>query len=155
MRVQRGWWLAISLIITLMLTIAPLPKTLQWFWPEWLVLWVIYWGMYRPDRFGLVMAALVGLLTDVLTGSVLGLHIFSFVLIAFIVLKFQRRLCLFPPIQCAIVVAFLLALSLTFQDIMTVILGLNVQHLAHYWLSLPMSVVLWFLAQQKFQSRTF
>ena len=64
-------------------------KAEEYLSPEMLILWkpvltllvLIYWNMALPDRVGIFEALLFGLLLDVSTGTLLGLHAALFVLI--------------------------------------------------------------------------
>ena len=72
MRLTGLFWISLSIIIALMLTILPLPLWAAWFRPEWLVLVAIYWSIALPHRFNIGVAWLLGLLLDALSGTILG-----------------------------------------------------------------------------------
>lgn len=67
--------------------------------PDWIALVLIYWCIALPERFGVFTAFLVGLLTDVLTGRLLGQYALTYVLISYLSIKQHRRLRQFPVIQ--------------------------------------------------------
>ncbi len=81
-----------SLLAGLLLTILPLPSWAEWYRPAWVLLILMYWMVVLPHRVGIATAWIVGLLMDLLTGSVLGLHALFFTLFAFFVLKFNLAL---------------------------------------------------------------
>ena len=80
--------------------------------PEWVLMTLIYWMISMPQRTGVMMAFVVGILMDVLLGSGIGHHSLSFLLISYIALKFYQRLRMFSVLQQAIVVSGLLFLHI-------------------------------------------
>ncbi|MGD0962059.1 MAG: rod shape-determining protein MreD, partial [Methylomonas sp.] len=76
--------------------------------PDWIALVLIYWTMALPDRFGVFSAWSIGLLTDVLTGRLLGQYALIYALIAYFCIKEHRRLRQFPRIQQCLYVFFCL-----------------------------------------------
>ncbi|SMF94058.1 rod shape-determining protein MreD [Methylomagnum ishizawai] len=99
-----------SLVLAMMLRILPLPHEWFIFNPDWIALCLIYWTMALPERVGVGTAWLTGLFADVLTGRMLGQHAVAYSVIAYLSLRFYRRLRLYPlPQQCLWVLGFLLA----------------------------------------------
>ncbi len=101
---------ASSLVVAMALRILPLPH--DWFIlnPDWIALFLIYWTMALPDRVGVGTAWLTGLFADVLTGRMLGQHAVAYSVIAYLSLRWYRRLRLYPlPQQSLWVLMFLLA----------------------------------------------
>jgi rod shape-determining protein MreD len=95
------------------LTSVPLPEGIERFHPNWLALAVIYWCMMLPERVGIGIAWLVGLLLDTARGTLLGQQALGLALIAFLTLKLHRRLRVFPLWQqCPLVLLFLLVQQL-------------------------------------------
>lgn len=100
-----------SFIIALMLTMVPLPDWAELFRPEWVALVLIYWCMAIPERIGVGVAWIVGLLLDVLHGAILGQYALALVIIALLTLKFHQRIRLYPIWQQALVVMALIFLQ--------------------------------------------
>ncbi len=67
--------------------------------PDWIALVLIYWCIALPERFGVFTAFVVGLLTDVLTGCLLGQYALIYVLISYFSIMQHRRLRQFPLVQ--------------------------------------------------------
>jgi rod shape-determining protein MreD len=91
------------------LRILPLPH--DWFVlnPDWIALCLIYWTMALPERVGVGTAWLTGLFADALTGRMLGQHAVAYSVIAYLSLRWYRRLRLYPlPQQSLWVLMFLL-----------------------------------------------
>ncbi len=115
-----------SILIASALTILPLGDTLTWFRPYWMALVLIYWGIEAPVEIGLGTAFVAGLLLDLLTGTLLGHHALSLLIITYIVARFRLRVRFFPLWQQALVV---LAILLNDQLVRLWILGLSGQGL--------------------------
>ena len=101
-------WLLLSIVLASVLTLIALPEPLRVLRPFWLALIVIYWTIEAPEHYGIGFAFLLGLLQDVLIGTVLGEHAFRLAIISFIVLCFRSRIRFFPMWQQALAVGALL-----------------------------------------------
>ncbi|MGR8933031.1 MAG: rod shape-determining protein MreD [Gammaproteobacteria bacterium] len=101
----------LSVIIAMMLRIAPWPDFAKYFNPDWILLVLIYWSLALPERVGIFNAWFVGLLTDVLTGRLLGQHAIAYVIVVFLCIKLHRRLRRFPMFQQAMFVLAALLIS--------------------------------------------
>jgi len=100
-----------TFLVGMVLSQMPLPDLLVWARPEWVVLILIYWVMALPHRIGLGSAFLLGVLLDVVRGSVLGLSALSMTLIAFFVLILYKRLRMFPLWQQSLMVLVLVGIN--------------------------------------------
>jgi rod shape-determining protein MreD len=100
----------LTFIVALMLTVFPLPDWARYLRPDWVGLVLIYWCMALPDRVGVSTGWFMGLMVDLLTGTVLGQHALSLTVVAYLTLKFHQRLRLFPVMQQALTVLVLLIL---------------------------------------------
>ena len=107
--------IVLSLIAAMALTVVPLPSFLAAVRPEWVVLVLIYWCMALPERVGVGVGWMTGLLLDVLRGGLLGQHALSFAIIAYITLQLYQRLRVFPLWQQAFSVFVLVLLHLMLQ----------------------------------------
>ena len=95
----------------IMLSQMPLPSMLEWYRPEWVAMILIYWVIALPHRIGVGAGFLVGLMMDVVRGSVLGLNALSFTIIAYLALLLYKRLRMFPPWQQAMMVMVLVGIN--------------------------------------------
>ncbi len=120
----------------------PLPDFLVWWRPNWLLMVVIYWTMALPHRIGIVVAWVLGLITDVALGSVLGVHGLSMAIIAYLILLLTNRLRLFPLWKQSAVVGLMvgldLVLSLWIQNFIT-----SQPRSGMYWLPIISSTFFW------------
>lgn len=109
-RTHGGWLVVLTLIAALVLSIWRLPGGVQPFWPHWVVLVVIYWCLALPHRVGIGLAWTLGLLLDVLSGTLLGEHALALALVAFFVVKIHLQVRVFPLWQQTLTVALLVVL---------------------------------------------
>ena len=101
----------ISIFIAMGLRILPLENNHAIYNPDWVAIAVIFWCIHLPDRFGIGLAWLSGLLTDVLTGRPLGGYALCYSIIAYLSLSQHRRLRIFPLYQQALFVLLFLLIS--------------------------------------------
>jgi len=112
---MRGYGIiVVTLLVSLVLSIWPVPDSLQLFRPQWTALVLIYWCMAVPEKVGVGVGFVVGLLLDILTGTLLGQHALGLSVVAFLTIKTYRRLRVFPLWQQALTVTFLLAVERLF-----------------------------------------
>lgn len=95
-------------LISLVLSILPMPEGLQLYRVQWTALVLIYWCMAVPERVGVGIGFLAGLLLDILTGTLLGQHALGLSVIAFLTIQTHRRVRVFPLWQQSVFVVLLL-----------------------------------------------
>ncbi|MGD8576742.1 MAG: rod shape-determining protein MreD [Thiohalophilus sp.] len=106
-----GGVILVTFIVALGLTIMPLPDALELVRPEWIIMVLVYWVMALPDRVGVGIAWIVGLLLDVVRDALLGQYALTLALIAFIIINLHQRLRNFPIWQQALAIALLVILQ--------------------------------------------
>lgn len=107
---RNTWVILLSFLLALMLSALPMPEPFEWGRPEWVALTLIYWVIALPHRVGPWYAWILGLLLDILQGSLLGIHALSLAIIALIAHKLHRRIRMFPPWQQALLVLLLIGI---------------------------------------------
>ena len=107
-RPRNAWILPVSVIFALLLGLLPLPVTLQPLRPYWLALMVAYWVIESPENAGLGFAFIVGLIADLMFGTLLGEQALRMVILTFILQRFRARLRFFPISQQALAIGVLL-----------------------------------------------
>lgn len=100
----------LTLIVALMLAIAPLPEWALPYRPDWVVLTLIYWAMQAPKSYSVGAAWILGIILDVAHGTLLGQHALALSLVIYVTVKFHLQLRVFPASQMTAVVFALLAL---------------------------------------------
>ena len=103
--------IAASLLVALVLSILPWPVWTEQFRPGWVALVLIYWCIALPNRVGFGTAWTVGLMLDVLYGSMLGENALAKSLIAFLAVRFHLQLRMFPRWQQGMVVLLLVVVN--------------------------------------------
>lgn len=98
----------LTLLAAVLLTIVPLSAPLAAWRPYWVALVMIYWHIESEHLRTLGAAFTLGIVVDVATGSLLGQHALSLVIINFLVARFRNRIRFFPPWQQALAVGALL-----------------------------------------------
>ena len=107
---RGGWFIVTSFLVSLVLTVLPLPDPLELLRPEWPALVLMYWCLAAPQRVGVGVGFVVGLLQDTLQGTLLGAHALAYALVAFAAVRLHQRLRVFPLWQQSISVLILLLL---------------------------------------------
>lgn len=129
-------------LVALLLTIMPLPSGLVDWRPQWVALTLIFWILTLPEWVGVGVAWTIGIVLDVLTGTLLGEHALSLSLVAFIVLKLHKRLRLFPRHQQSFTVFLLLLLDRLLNLWVIGALGYTAPSLG-YWLPPVVGALFW------------
>ena len=142
MRRDRLSIIIISLAVAFALALIPLPSMLDMLRPYWVALVLIYWCLETQGIVSLGLAFLLGLLLDLLTGSLLGLHALSLVIMVYLVSRFRARLRFFPPWQQALSV---LALLINDRIILIWIISLRGEPMPtlDFWLPAIIGTLLW------------
>ena len=132
----------LTVMAAILLTLLPLPEALALFKPYWVALVVIYWALETHDMIGLGLAFLTGIVLDTLSGSLMGLHALSLVVMVFLVQRFRSRLRFFPPWQQALSVFGLQVNDRIILIWITMLLG-EPMPIWKYWLPPLVGLALW------------
>lgn len=140
---MHSWFVIfMTLMMALVLAMLPMPDWTIWLRPAWVLLVLIYWAMNVPYRVSVGTAFLIGLLVDLLNGTLLGEHALAFTTVIYIVNRLHIRLRMYPIIQQGFSIFFFVLL---YQFILYCCQGfigkLPTSHL--YWLSSVTSMLLW------------
>ncbi len=109
-RHQNGWVIVLSFVLALILTMLPLPDWAELGRPEWVALVLIYWCLALPERVGVGVGWLMGILLDVSRGALLGQHALSLALVAYVAALFHQRVRVYPLWQQSLTILMLVAL---------------------------------------------
>ena len=141
-RARNGWVLPVSLLVALLLGLVPMPDVLQPLRPYWLALVLAYWVLEAPDKVGLGVAFLLGLLADLAFGGLLGEQALRLVVLTFILDRFRARLRFFPMSQQALAIGGLLFNDRVVAMAVHLVLG-EVQLPCASWAAPLVGMVLW------------
>ena len=81
LRPARPGYIRLTLVLAFLLNLLP---TSYWpFFPEWVMLVVLFWSVRSPHTVGTGAAFVLGLLMDVVDGSLMGQHALAYVLLSY------------------------------------------------------------------------
>lgn len=107
--------IVLTLILGMVLAVLPLPHSVPpemgFVRPDWVAMILAYWIMALPHRLGILSAWFVGVVMDVLLGSLIGQHALSYIVIAYVTLNLYQRLRMFSVWQQALVMFAMLGLN--------------------------------------------
>lgn len=103
--------IVITLAVALLLSVMPLPLWAQWGRPEWVAMVLLYWVMALPERVGIGIAGITGLVLDIVEGAPLGQNIFALGVLTYLVLILYQRLRMYSALQQSAVIFVLLGLN--------------------------------------------
>ena len=153
---RGGWAIAASFVVAFMLTALPLPDWAAPWRPAWVALVLAYWVLAMPQYIGVMTAWSIGLLLDVMHGSLLGQHAFGLATLAYVVVIYHQQIRVFPLFRQALVVGSLIFLySLTMLLIYNFLGSLRYGY--EYLLAAFTSALLWpwvFIVMRDFRRKT-
>ncbi len=103
--------IAATFVVAILLGVMPTPGYAALLRPDWVAIVLVYWCIAIPDRIGIGIAWLIGLLLDGLYGSLLGEQALAKAFLAYLALRFYLRLRIFPRWQQAVAIGLLIAAS--------------------------------------------
>ena len=77
-----GIYLACSIVIACVFQYMPMSQSLIGLKPNFLLLNTLGWIIFVPKRFGVGFSAIMGLIYDLISGSLIGINIISFTLVS-------------------------------------------------------------------------
>jgi len=131
-----------TIVVGLMLMIAPLPDWMAAFRPDWLTLILIYWAMWMPRTWSVGSAWLIGLILDVAHGTLLGQHALALCVVVYVTVRFHLLMRVFPMSQLTATVFSLLTLYQFLLFWINGVAGIPVD-LVYYWAPIISGTVLW------------
>jgi rod shape-determining protein MreD len=137
-------WLAIpgTFIVAIILTMLPMPDWTVWLRPAWVLMVLIYWTTMLPYHVNVGTAWCLGIILDVLNGTLLGEHAFAMTIVAYFVLRMHSRLRMYPLMQQGLwVFVFVLCYQFALFCIQGFLGSLPKTWL--YWSSSATSMLLW------------
>jgi rod shape-determining protein MreD len=141
-RPRNGWVIGFSLLVSLLLSVAPMPSFMEVGRPLWPALLLTYWTLALPQRVGMTTAWIVGIAQDVLYGSLLGQNALVLALVTFLVLNLHQRLRMFPMWQQSMVLMVVFGLAQLVQLWLNALTGSRPPTLA-FVLPALVSALLW------------
>lgn len=106
----RHYVIAISIIISLVLQIMPMPIQVDMYRPDWVLIVLAYWAMALPNRVNVGIAFITGLALDILVGTTLGIHSLALSVSVYVLAANYQRLRNYSVWQQAIIIGLLSSL---------------------------------------------
>lgn len=142
MLIKRITLITLTLLMALCLAIIPLPDWALWLRPAWVALVLIYWTMMLPNHVSVGIAWLVGLLVDILDGTLFGEHALALVIVSFCVIKLHRQVALSPLWLQSLCVGFFI---LIYQVTLFLVQGITGDVITYwqFWVVPAVSLFYW------------
>lgn len=138
----KVWLIILSIMIGLLLNLLPLNEPLLILRPDFVALVLLFWGTYQPQQVGMSIAFVVGLLMDVVNGSMFGQHALAYSVMIFIALLLRRRIHVFGLLKQAPQIGLLLLFT-QFIILLTELLKRADFPGWHYFLASFTGMLLW------------
>ncbi len=131
--------LVVSMLMAAVMMIVPWPPA--WLKPYWVALLMIYWVLesHHLRRLGTVFV--LGLLVDLLTGTLFGQHALSLLIMAYLLSLFRHRIQFFSAPQQTLVVLLLLVNDRVLQLWVLSLSGMLPDW--EYWMSPLVGAAIW------------
>lgn len=140
---SRGWVIAATFLIALMLTALPLPPWAASWRPAWVAMVLIYWNLAMPEHVGLAVAFAIGLLLDVMLSAPMGQNALALTTVSFVTVANHQRFRLYPVGQQAIIVGLLILLHQLLTFLVRQFLTLQKPDPVSHWFPVITSTMLW------------
>ncbi len=141
-RSSRPIPILVSIIVALMLAMAPIPDWAAPYRPDWVVLTLIFWSMNLPQTYSVGHAWIVGIMLDVAYGTLLGQHALALSLIVYLTVKFHLQLRLYPVSQMALTLIPMLAVYKFILFWINGVIGIQTP-LSTYWGPVITGALIW------------
>ncbi len=130
------------ILLSILLTIIPLPNLIDSFRLPWLMMAVIYFSIFNVSLIGIVSSWVSGLLLDLIGGGLMGEHAMILSILSYLSYRFRFQIRIYPLWQIMFVVFLLLCLgefiSLWIEGFSGYI-RINIMN----WINILIAVTLW------------
>ena len=141
-RKPRIFTVYLCFLVALVLEIMPLPDWVVDFRPKWLALVLFYWTLALPGQINIGHAWLLGLIMDVLSGSLLGQHALGFSVLTFAAFHLHQQIRNFPLWEQSLVMSLIVAAYMALMLWIDGIRGRSPESWM-YWAPLLSNFLLW------------
>ncbi|SPL70388.1 rod shape-determining protein MreD [Acinetobacter stercoris] len=131
-----------SVILASILMIYPLSYNVSGWRPLFMLMVMLFWVLCQPTWCGVWFAFALGILSDLLFDTPLGLNALSFVTITFIVRYFTRERRLLTFSNLWVIAAFAITAHILFMFLVQIMSGVHFS-LTRHWQPLLSSVLFW------------
>ncbi|MCV6627875.1 MAG: rod shape-determining protein MreD [Cellvibrionaceae bacterium] len=141
-RPRARWIIPLSYGLMLVLMVYPLPMGYRWLRPEFVALLSIYWVVRQPAQLGVGLAFGVGLLQDLVQGSVVGQHALALVMTIYVCQLLVQRLGNYGLLYQMLWIFALIVLHELFLLWISMLIGREVR-MVYFWGPALMSALMW------------
>lgn len=120
----------ISFIIMIIINALPLPFKYFYWLPEWLLLINFFWLINKPDKVGIFITFIVGIIIDFIYNIPLGTNSFSLCIDSFLITIYQKKISNFLSVGLQ---SLLILFLILFNKIITaIIIYININQMIDY-----------------------
>ena len=131
-------------LLALVMEIMPWPNGFQSVKPAWVVLIFMYWGLSIPNRVSIGWAFMIGILWDVVLGTLLGAHALVLSIFAYLITKNHlvfRNLSLWMQSLLVIFFVFAIRFSIFLIEFMAMVIFITPRSSPPPWIKLIEQIV--------------
>lgn len=136
------FFVMLSFLVAIILTIIPLPEWAVWLRPQWVFAFLLFWVIAAPSECGVGLAWLVGLMLSLVTGTPLAEQAIIFVLLTYVILKIHPIIAYMFPWQQAAVIGVFAACNAVLHGFILGFTG-HSTHMGLYSLSAISTMLIW------------
>ena len=130
------------ILLSIVLTIIPLPDLINSFRLPWLMMTVIYFSIFNVSLIGVLSSWLAGLILDLMAGGLMGENAMILSVISYLSYRFRFQIRVYPIWQIMVVVLLFLSLgellSLWIQGVSGT---MNISVIV--WINISIAVIIW------------
>ena len=107
---NNGVIILLTFVLALVVSIMPMPISIDAFRPDWVLAVLLYWTIALPYRINVFTAGFIGFLVDVLLGGTIGVHSAAMAVVVYIASSNCQKIRNFSLWQQSLVIGVLAAL---------------------------------------------
>ena len=130
------------IILSIVLTIIPVPDIINSFRLPWLMMTVIYFSIFNVSLIGVLSAWFAGLILDLMTGGLMGENAMILSIISYISYRFRFQIRVYPIWQIMVVVLLLLSLGELFSLWIQGVSGIMNPSIVN-WINISIAIIIW------------
>lgn len=116
-------YVLLTLAVALILNFIPLTELPFALRPDFAALVIIFWCINQPQRVGMTLAFITGLMMDVHLAGIMGHHALAYCIIVYLATVLRRRISIFGLMKQAPHIGLILVMMQSFQILITLLSG--------------------------------
>ena len=130
------------ILLSIVLTIIPLPDLINSFRLPWLAMTVIYFSIFNVALIGVLSAWLSGLILDLMAGGLMGENAMILSIISYLSYRFRFQIRVYPIWQIMVVVLILLSLGELLSLWIQGVSGIMNPSIVN-WINISIAIIIW------------